>query len=118
MVFQQNEQVTSAQINALLEAWQSGNNFQIIGDNLDLLIRTKHMARDKQNTDIHWFLLWAIMDEICDQSLPREPKHSFDSIKPAMCIPNNEDHEKMIEVFTLLWCRIIVKTIPDFYCFS
>ena len=93
--------------------------FQIVGDNIDMIIKTKQMSREKQNTDIHWFLMYAIMDEIVDSSLSEDsPVRKISEIKPTDCLPSAADKEKLHDIFAVLWSRIIVKTIPAFKPFE
>ena len=73
------------------------------------------MSKDNQNKDIHWFLVYAIVDEIIDATLPTDAsRKSFDQLKPQDCLPNMEDKEKLNDIMAILWSRIIVKTIPEF----
>lgn len=93
--------------------------YQIIGDNIDMLIKTKQMSREKQNTDIHWFLIYAIIDEIEDLTLPEDtPKRKLADTQPTDCLPNAADKDKLNDIFTILWTRVIVKTIPAFRRFE
>jgi hypothetical protein len=103
-------------LDELISVWQSGmtRKFSIIGDNIDLLVKTKQMAKDKQNKDIHWFLMYAIFDEIYDSTLSDKPKKSFDDLTPSDCIPTEGEQTQLLDFLTILWSRIIVKTIPEF----
>jgi hypothetical protein len=38
-------------------------SFQIIGDNLDMFVKTKHITSTHQNSSIHWFNLNAVLCE-------------------------------------------------------
>ena len=89
--------------------------YQLIGDNIDLLIKTKKMSSQNQNTDIHWFFIYAIVDEILDTSLSNEdPDTKFEDIKLTDFLPNETDQSTLHDTLTILWSRIIVKTIPAF----
>ena len=103
-------------LDRLIEIWQRGKakKFSIIGDNLDILLRTKQMSKDKQNTDIHWFLMYAIMDEIYDSTLSEQPVKDFKTTNARDFIPSEQDQQTLHGLLTILWSRIIVKTIPEF----
>ena len=38
--------------------------YQIIGDNVDLMIKVRHQASDKPDKSIHWFQLNAVKDRV------------------------------------------------------
>ena len=40
------------------------SGYQIIGDNVDLMITVRHKASDKPNKSIHWFHLNTVKDRV------------------------------------------------------
>lgn len=47
-------------------------SYQIIGDNLDMLIKVKHMSSTNQNNNIHWFNLNAVKNRVHGNHLPND----------------------------------------------
>ena len=54
-----------------MEGWTKGeinsnrpSGYQIIGDNVDLMIKVRHQASDKPNKSIYWFHLNAVKDPV------------------------------------------------------
>lgn len=114
--FNNKEALTVNDIDQLIAHWEAGKKetYQIIGDNIDLLIKTKNMSSERGNRDIHWFLLYAIVDEIHDWTLPDKPSQAYDDIELSTLIPDNTDFEEFKSALTVLWARILVKNIPKF----
>ncbi len=93
--------------------------YQIIGDNIDLYIKTKHMSSEKQNKSIHWFAMNAVQDRITGSGLQNER-----SIKPIMemenkeFLPSTHDNEDLLHDFIPLFARVIVEKIPAMRTFK
>lgn len=93
--------------------------YQIIGDNLDMYVKVKHMSSDKQNRSIHWFAMNAIQDRV---SL--KPPSNRKQLKPILevenseFLPSREDNSKLFSDFIPLFARVLVNKIPDFKCFE
>ena len=51
-------------ISSVIEKWKSNSpaKYQIIGDNVDMLIKVKHQSSSNPNKSIHWFNMNAVKD--------------------------------------------------------
>lgn len=91
---------------------QTPRNYQIIGDNIDLDIRTKHMSVSRQNTSLHWFNMYAIRDIVngneADEVRPKLADVSFKKY-----LPDESDDTFLRNDFVPLWSRVLVTHIPD-----
>ncbi|XP_031559255.1 uncharacterized protein LOC116295548, partial [Actinia tenebrosa] len=106
----------------ILKSHQNSNEppkYQIIGDNLDMYVKVKHMSSDKQNRSIHWFAMNAIQDRVSSKC----PDNAT-QIKPILevenseFLPSPEDNNKLLQDFIPLAARVLVDKVPDFKCFS
>ena len=93
-------------------------SYQVIGDNIDLYVKTKHMASNCQNKSIHWFLMNAVQDRVIGEGLDNSQQ-----IKPIMevenaeFLPSKEDNSDLLHDFVPLVTRVIAENIPAFACF-
>ena len=93
-------------------------SYQVIGDNIDLYVKTKHMASNRQNKSIHWFLMNAVQDRVIGEGLDNSQQ-----IKPIMevenaeFLPSKEDNSDLLHDFIPLVTRVIAENIPAFACF-
>ena len=101
-----------------LKTYQNENQpprYQIIGDNVDLYIKVKHMASDNQNRSVHWFGLNAVQDRVY-----LEAPSSRSQIRPILDVdnseflPSDEDNNRLLHDFIPLAARVIVDKIPTF----
>lgn len=87
--------------------------YQITGDNLDLMVKVKHMSSTNQNNSIHWFNLNAVQNRVLANHLPNDQP-----IKPVMelenveFLPSPKDNEAYLHDITALVTRTVVKNIP------
>lgn len=74
---------TALMCNAI-EKWKSTSpaKYQIIGDNVDMLIKIKHQSSSHPNKSIHWFHMNAVKDRVVAGDLPDDMP-----IGPAMKLP-------------------------------
>lgn len=93
-------------------------SYQVIGDNIDLYVKTKHMANNRQNKSIHWFLMNAVQDRVIGKGLDNSQQ-----IKPIMevenaeFLPSKEDNSDLLHDFVPLVTRVIAENVPAFACF-
>ena len=67
------------------------HSYGIVGDNLDLFIRVKHMASDNQNKSIHWFNLLGLINRVSESDFNNEqPIKAVDDIKISDLVPSKE----------------------------
>ncbi len=67
------------------------HSYGIVGDNLDLFIRVKHMASVNQNKSIHWFNLLGLINRVSESDFNNEqPIKAVDDIKISDLVPSKE----------------------------
>lgn len=94
-------------------------SYQVIGDNIDLYVKTKHMASNSQNKSIHWFLMNAVQDRVIGEGLDNSYQ-----IKPIMKVenaeflPSKEDNSDLQHDFVPLVTRVITQNLLAFACFK
>ena len=68
--------------------------FQITGDNLDLMVKVKHMSASNQNNSIHWFNLNAVKNRVLANHLSNDNLvKSVLEVENAEFLPSPEDNE-------------------------
>ena len=93
--------------------------FQITGDNVDLLIKAKHMSSTNQNKSIHWFNLNAVLDRVLGNELSGEkPLKSIMDMENVDFLPSVEDNQKFLHDLIPLAARVIADNIPAFKKFG
>lgn len=93
-------------------------SYQVIGDNIDFYVKTKHMANNRQNKGIHWFLMNAVQDRITGEGL--ENCHQMKPImevENAEFLPSKEDNNDLLYDFVLLRTRDLAENVPACVCF-
>ena len=96
--------------------------YQIIGDNLDMYVKVKHMSSDRQNKSIHWFAMNAIQDRVSPEfnNCPNDDE----TIKPILevenseFLPSPEDNNKLLHDFLVLFARVLIDKVPDLKCWE
>ena len=93
--------------------------YQITGDNLDMLVKVKHMSSTNQNKSIHWFNLNAVMHRVIGNDLrsdgPIRPVLEMENIE---FLPSVTDNYKFLGDVIPLAARVIVNRIPAFSSFK
>lgn len=90
--------------------------YQIIGDNIDLLLKVKHMAAERQNRDIHWFHLYALFDDVPWTGESEYPQRNLKDIPLSEFLVNSNDVTFYNSQLVILWSRIITQYMPNFEC--
>lgn len=93
-----------------------GAGYQIIGDNVDLLVKARHMASDRQNKDIHWFFLYAALDDVSGYDIQDSNDSKLSEMPISQFLPNRHDLTKLKYHLNILWSRVIVEWMPSFHC--
>ena len=94
-------------------------SFQITGDNLDLMIKVKHLSSTNQNNSIHWFNLNAVKNRVLGNHLPNDaPIKSVLDLENVDFLPSARDNAEYLHAITALATRVIVKNIPAFHKFK
>ena len=92
--------------------------YQITGDNLDLMVKVKHMGSMNQNNSIHWFNLNAVQNRVLgnhlDNTKPIKPVMEMENVD---FLPSPQDNQKYLHEITALATRVVVKEIPAFKVF-
>ena len=93
--------------------------YQIIGDNVDLLIKVKHMSSSNQNKSIHWFNLNGVQHRITGNDEDNDkPIKSILDMENASFLPSATDNQKLLHDFIPLTARVIADKIPAFKDFQ
>ena len=79
--------------------------YQIVGDNLDLEIKVRHMNKDNKNNSMHFFNLAAFKDSVMGNELPDE--QTLADVPMAFSLPSAKDLIKLKRGFVILWSRVI-----------
>ena len=89
--------------------------FQITGDNLDLMVKVKHMSASNQNNSIHWFNLNAVKNRVLANHLSNDnPVKSVLELENVEFLLSPEDNEAYLHNITALVTRVVARNIPAF----
>ncbi|CAB4037460.1 Hypothetical predicted protein, partial [Paramuricea clavata] len=87
--------------------------YQIVGDNTDLYVKTKHMSSEKQNKIIHWFAMNAVQDRVTGNALDNlRPIKSIMKMESKEFLPSFHDNQHLLHDFIPLFARVLVDKIP------
>ena len=93
--------------------------YQITGDNLDMLIKVKHMSSTNQNTSIHWFNLNAVLNRVNGNHLQNDrPIKSVLEVENVDFLPSGMDNQDFLHDITALVARVVVMYMPAFSKFK
>ena len=95
------------------------SGYQIIGDNVDLMIKVRHQASDKPNKSIHWFHLNAVKDRVSASGYSDDgPLKKAEEVENWEVLPSSKDTQDILHDFIPLVARVIVDRIPAFKHFK
>lgn len=95
------------------------SGYQIIGDNVDLMIKVRHQASDKPNKSIHWFHLNAVKDRVNgNECSDNEPLRKVQEVEQWEVLPSSKENQDLLYDFIPLVARVIVDRIPAFKHFK
>jgi hypothetical protein len=103
---------------ACREKVDSHLSYQIVGDNVDLEVKVRHMADDNKNKSLHYFNLVAFKDQVNGNSLADSHEKTLESIPISSFLPSHKDLDSLKRDFVVLWSRVVVKHIEYFSCFK
>ena len=89
-------------------------SYQIVGDNVDLEVKVRHMTKDNKNKSFHWFNLVAFEDQVSGSKLPNKYEVKLADVPISAFIPSNSDIIKLKQDYIVLWSRVIVKYLKQF----
>ena len=93
--------------------------YQIIGDNVDLMIKVRHQASDKPNKSIHWFHLNAVKNRVSGAGLSEKgPIKLVDQVENWEILLSYQDNEELLHDFIPLFARVICNRIPALKSFK
>lgn len=102
-----------------VQSLQSFNNknkppsYQVIGDNIDLYVKVKHQASDRQNKSIHWFAMNAVQNRVKGEDLDNtQPKKAILDVENAEFLPSKEDNSDLLHDFVPLVARVLADKVP------
>lgn len=92
---------------------QRAPGFQITGDNVDLVVKAKHMSRYNQNQSIHWFNMNAVRNKVNGNHLSDKMQtKSIVDIENVTFLPSLKDNQDLMHELIPLFARSIVFNIP------
>ncbi len=98
---------------------QRAPGFQIIGDNIDLHVKPKHMTSTNQNKDIHWFNLNAILNRVTGNDLSDSKSiKSMADMASIDFLPSQDDNLAFLADLIPLAARVVADKIPAFQKFK
>ena len=93
--------------------------YQIIGDNVDLMIKVRHQASGKPNKSIHWFHLNAVKDRVSGAGLSEKGSIKLvDQVENWEILPSYQDNEDLLHDFIPLFAQVICDRIPALKSFK
>ena len=93
-------------------------SYQVIGDNIDLYVKTKHMTSNRQNKSIHWFVMNAIQDRVIAEGLDNSHQiRPIMEVENAAFLPSKDDNNDLLHDFVPLVTRVLSENVPAFACF-
>lgn len=93
--------------------------YQITGDNLDMLIKVKHMSSSNQNKSIHWFNLNAVLHRVLGNDKSGDgPIQSITELENVDFLPSAMDNQDFLFDIIPIVARVIVDKIPTFKNFK
>lgn len=98
---------------------QKPESYQIVGDNVDLHVKVKHMTSERQNKSIHCFALNAIKDRIDGRHLSDDkPSRDILEMENIEFLPSVTDNQDLLYDLIPLCARIGIEKLPALKCFS
>jgi hypothetical protein len=83
--------------------------YQIVGDNVDLEIKVRHIDRNNRNKSMHFFNLVAFQDYVTGNELPDTHTKTLVDVPIASFLPTTMDLVKLKRDFVILLSCVIVK---------
>lgn len=95
------------------------SGYQIIGDNMDLMIKLRHHASDKPNKGIHWFHLNAVKDQVNASGYSDNwPLRKAQEVENWEVLPSSKGTQDILHDFIPLVARVSVDRIQAFKHFK
>ena len=111
------EQLTNERLS--IEQVNFSTKFMIVGDNLDLKIKRRHMTEDRQNIDLHLFHTIAVKNRVhIPKHLLGIPAHIIKcptDIQLQNYFPNHDDEVKIQEEIKILVPRDLTHYVEDLH---
>ena len=93
---------------------ESYPSYQIIGDNVDLDVKVRHMENNNKNKSFHWFNLIAFKDQVSGSHLPDVHNKTLADVPISAFLPSQADIQLLKQDFAVMWSRVIVKHFREF----
>ncbi|XP_077864340.1 LOW QUALITY PROTEIN: uncharacterized protein LOC144349697 [Saccoglossus kowalevskii] len=88
--------------------------FQIVGDNVDMREKVRHMTVDHQNRDYHMFQLMAVKNRIMPDSEDFSFQHKLQDVPITEILPTIQDNLALKEEFIFLVGRVLTSRFGVF----
>ena len=92
--------------------------YQLVGDNVDLDVKVRHMDKDNKNKSLHFFNLIAFEDLVTGNELPDTHTKTLADVPISSFLPTALDLVQLKRDFIILMSRIIVKHFKDLSFFK
>ena len=87
--------------------------FKLVGDNLDKTVKPRDMRIDHTSQSLHYFNVYAVLDRVDFRSMSCDTKAiEVEKVDSSIFLPSTTDMEEMINNFTVIVSRLLVKYIP------
>jgi hypothetical protein len=83
-------------------------SYQIVGDNVDLEVKVRHMTKDNKNKSFHWFNLVAFKDQVSGNTLPNKYEVTLADAPISSFILSNSEINMFKQDYIVLWSRVKV----------
>lgn len=109
----------SVAISKLIDDMSPISLYQIIGDNVDIFVKAKHIGSQHQNKSIHWFNLNVVRERVNGSHLCNsQPLRPIKDVSNTEFLPSADDSDKLLDEFVVLCERVLVGNMPAFRPFK
>lgn len=71
-------------------------SYLIVGDNVDLEVKVRHMSDDNKNKSLHYFNLVAFKDQVSGDLLPDTHEKTLESIPISSFLPSHQNDNRLV----------------------
>ena len=101
------------------QSHRTDNGYQLIMDNVDIIIHPRHTSREKHGTDLHMVQVIAVENRVNGHHLPNDgPVATLSSVDIADFLPTLRDNQFLKKDWIVLIGNIISEHIPSLKWFS
>ena len=98
---------------------RTDNGYQLIMDNVDIVLHPRHTSREKHGSDLHMVQMIAVQNRVNGHHLPNDkPTSTMSSLDIAQFRPTLSDNKLLKQDWIVLIGNIISKHIPSLKWFN